>query len=223
MAKKLFKDSEAPVYEIMIGDDDNTGIRFVSLVEDPAIDVQGMFFSKKELHNYEFNNLPDRQMVVGPALIPNKKIARKDDDGDLYFVFFSEETIRQMVSKFNKFNNNKSINIDHSNQMLDAYILSNWIVEDSYYDKSKLYGFDLPKGSWFIEIKIDDEEQWNTYVKEGGRYSFSVEGLMGQTPSKYSSLEHLFSFIDELSENELNEILNDTFEKKKFHLTLTKQ
>ena len=57
MAKKMFKDSEAPLYEIMIEEDGNTGIRLISLVQDPAIEVTGLAFSKQE--NFEFKNLPE--------------------------------------------------------------------------------------------------------------------------------------------------------------------
>lgn len=206
MAKKVYNQAEAPVYEIYIGEDDNTGVRFVSLVQDPAIDVIGMAFSKEEKINYEFKDITDKQMLVGPALIPNKKIIRKDEDGDPYFVFFSESTIRLMVEKFNRENNNKSINIDHTTQMAkSAYIQQNWVIEDSYYDKSKMYGYSLPTGTWFIEVKFDSQEEWMSYVREGGRYSFSVEGLMGQKPQSYS----MDDIIDELNYVDLLNLLRN--------------
>ena len=41
--------TQLPVYEITIEEDGNQGIRLVSLVKDPAIEVKGMFFSKEEL------------------------------------------------------------------------------------------------------------------------------------------------------------------------------
>lgn len=208
MAKKMFKDSEAPLYEIMIEEDGNTGIRLISLVQDPAIEVTGLAFSKQE--NFEFKNLPDRQMLVGPALIPNKKIARKDEDGDPYFVYFSPETIRLMVEKFNRDNNNKSINVDHSSTMAkSAYIMQNWIISDAYYDKSKSYGFNLPVGTWFIEVKFDSTEEWQEYVRSGGRYSFSVEGQMGMKPDGYENYERLFNLIDELTESEILQLFSD--------------
>jgi len=192
MAKKVFKDSMAPCYEIVIGEDDNTGIRLVSLVESPAIEIEGMAFSKDkviDIQNFEFKNIEDKQMVVGPALIPNVRIPREDENGDKYFVVFSAETIKTMVEKFNKGNNNKSINLDHTTTMLDAYIQQNWIVDDTFYDKSKLYGFNLPIGTWFIEVKMNSKEQWNEYVKNGSRRSFSVEGLMGQSiTNKFNSI-----------------------------------
>lgn len=204
MPKKMYPESEYPIYEIYIGEDDDTGIRLVSLVKDPAIEVVGMAFQKEENIDYQFKSIQDKQMIIGPALIPNKKIIRKDEDGDPYFVFFSEETIRLMVAKFNKENTGKSINIDHTNEMAPAFIMENWIVEDSYYDKSRKYGFNLPVGSWVIMAKVEDENFWSSEVKDMGRYSFSVEGLMGQSISSYSFND----IIDSLSDEEVFDIVN---------------
>ena len=33
-------------------------------------------------------------------------------------------------------------------------------------DKSKLYGYDLPNGTWFVKMKIENDEMWDK-IKEG--------------------------------------------------------
>jgi hypothetical protein len=146
-------------------------------------------------------------MIVGPAMIANKKIIRKDNNGDMYYVYFTPETIRMMVNKFNSSNNNKSINVDHSNQMVDAYIQQNWIVEDSTYDKSRFYGFNLPVGTWFIEVKVEDKEFWSSQIKDEGKYGFSIEGLMNQKLVEMSS--SIDEIIDSLTDDEMIEMFGD--------------
>lgn len=188
MPKKTQELDQLPCFEITIENDDNSGIRMVSLVSDPAIEVKGMFFSKEEQKNFEFKAFKDQMKIVGPAMIPHKKIFRRDGEYE-YFVTFSPMTIRMLVEKFNRENNNRSINVDHSSQMVNGYIEQNWIVEDPIYDKSKMYGFNLQPGTWFIEIKIEDEKFWNEEVKELGKYSFSIEGLLGMKP-EYMSEEN---------------------------------
>jgi hypothetical protein len=42
-------------------------------------------------------------------------------------------------------------------------------------DKSNLYGFSLPKGTWFGIFKINDDETWKK-VKDGTFNGFSIEG-----------------------------------------------
>ena len=199
--KKVYNESELPVYEITIEDDDNSGIRFVSLVDMPAIEVMGMAFTSEQ-KKYQFKENRDKQIIVGPAMIPNKKIIRKDDDGNKYFVVFSKETINQMVQKFNSNGSNRRINMDHTNRMVDAFIMESWIIEDQYYDKSRIYGFDLPEGTWMISVKIEDEQFWKDEVLDMGRLGFSIEGLMGQKPTEMSMDE----LIDSLSEDEILEL-----------------
>jgi len=202
--KKNMNPDLLPVFEITFEEDDTKqGVRFVSLVEDPAIDTKGMYFSKEE-KQFEFKKVDDQMKIVGPAMIPNKKIFRRDGDYE-YFVIFKPETIKKMAQKFNKENNNKSINVDHSSEMVNAYIEQNWIIEDAQFDKSKMYGYQCPVGTWFIEVKVDDEDFWETQVKELGKYSFSVEGLMGMSPYQ---MRREFS-LDDLTDIELESMLRD--------------
>ena len=141
-------------------------------------------------------------------MIPNRKILRKDNNGNPYYVLFTADTIRMMVEKFNSQNDNRRLNVDHSSTMVNGYIMQNWIVEDSYYDKSKHYGYSLPVGSWFVEVKIEDTNFWNNEVKELGKYGFSIEGLMGEIPME-NSIINMESIIDALTEDELNALLKD--------------
>lgn len=177
--KKLDKD-KLPVYEIVVNDDDNTGISLISLVDEPAISLKGMMFSESS-SMMSFKDVgSDKQIIVGPALIPNMKIYREDDKYGSYYVVFTEQTIEKMVEKFNRFGSNRKINIDHSNRMVDAFIMEDWIVEDEVYDKSRKYGFEVPKGTYMIKVKIEDTDFWNDEVKGNEKFGFSIEGLLGQ-------------------------------------------
>jgi hypothetical protein len=42
----------------------------------------------------------DKKIIVGAAMVPNKMIHRYDDLGNLYYVFFSKESIKKMADKF---------------------------------------------------------------------------------------------------------------------------
>lgn len=188
--KKKYPEEEYPLYEIVIDDYDNTGIRLLSIVAEPAIEMMGMAFdSEQKTKEFEFKEVKDKQIIVGPAMIPDKKIMRKDDDGNPYMVVFSKETISQMVSKFNANGSNRRINVDHSKQMVNAFVMENWIVEDPYYDKARLHGFDVPIGTWMVCVKVEDDEFWKDEVRGSGKYGFSIEGLMGQKAYKMSQIE----------------------------------
>jgi len=210
--KKKFKEDRLPVYELVIDDDEDTGIRLVSLVQDPAIEMKGMFFSSVKEKDFQFKAIKDQQMVVGPALIPNKKIIREDENGDPYYVVFTPENIRKMVKKFRASGTNRKINFNHTNQMVDGYIEHDWIVEDSVYDKSRHYGFELPVSSYFMEVKIDDKDFFDKYVKEDGFFGFSIEGRLGEKLIKMSSdfiEKTIDDYIDSLDENDLMDMIKD--------------
>jgi hypothetical protein len=179
----------------------------ISLVADPAISVMGMYFSSDIEKEYRFKAVKEQQIIVGPAMIADKKILRKDNNDNYYYVYFTKETIKKMVEKFLKDNNNRSLNIDHSNQMVPGFIQGAWIVEDPTYDKSRYYGFNLPVGTFFIEVKIDDTEFWLNEVKDEGRYGFSIEGLMGQ---KLVQMEKVsFDFDGTLSQEKIKKIAKE--------------
>jgi hypothetical protein len=209
-SQKEIRYSDLPVYEIEVDEDGNQGIRMISLVADPAISVMGMYFSSEIEVEYRFKSVKDQQIIVGPAMIPDKKILRKDSNDNYYYVYFTKETIKKMVEKFVKENNNKSLNIDHSNKMVPGFIQSSWIVEDSTYDKSRYYGFNLPVGSYFVEVKIDDKDFWLSEIKEEGRYGFSIEGLMGQKLVEMSKIS--FDFDGTLSEDNIQKIAKQKIE-----------
>jgi hypothetical protein len=53
--------------------------------------------------------------------------------------------------------------------------LESWIVQNSELDKSRVYGFDLPVGTWMVMYRINDDETWEK-IKSGELKGFSVEG-----------------------------------------------
>lgn len=209
---KNIRMEDLPIYEIEVDEEGNQGIRMISLVADPAISVMGMYFSTEIEKEFRFKSVKDQQIIVGPAMIPDKKILRKDNNDNYYYVYFTKDTIKKMVDKFLKDNNNRALNIDHSNKMVPGFIQGAWIVEDPTYDKSRFYGFNLPVGSFFIEVKIEDKEFWLSEVKDEGRYGFSVEGLMSQKLMQMESVivdapKYIDELIDSLKEEELADIM----------------
>lgn len=202
---KKIDPEKLPTYEIVIDEFDETGISLISLVEDPAIMVKGMAFNSNSMMS--FKEVGDKQVIVGPALIPDMRIYREDDKFGKYYVVFTAETISKMVEKFNKYGSNRKINIDHSNMMVDAFIVEDWIVEDTVYDKSRKYGIEVPVGTYMIMVKIEDTKFWNEEVKGNGKFGFSIEGMLGQQLVSLSKE----ATIDDLTEEDLFQIFSELF------------
>ena len=65
------------VYELVIKDETKDGVFAVSLVEKPAIEENFIALSE---HEIELKAIDEQRIVLGAALIPNKRIFRKDKD-----------------------------------------------------------------------------------------------------------------------------------------------
>ena len=129
-----------------------------------------------------FAALDEKQMLVGPLMVPNKLIVRADENGDPYYVYFTADTIKKLAYKMMKDKLIDSVNIEHDNndRVNDAYLVESWLIEDDKTDKSRKYGFDLPKGTWMGMYKIDNDRIWDEYVKTGLVKGFSVEGFFSE-------------------------------------------
>jgi hypothetical protein len=103
-------------------------------------------------------------------------------------------------------NNNRSINLEHSNEMVGAYIQEHWIIKDPVYDGSKVYGFDLPAGTWFVVMKIEDKAFWAEHVKQLNKVGFSIEGILGQKLMYMAQETTYEEVIDTLTEEEIEYI-----------------
>lgn len=136
-------------------------------------------FSKEGRLTFSQEEMDEKKLVATPIMIPNKLIPRRDENGDKYYVFFSEETIKEIAYKFAQSKLADSINHEHDmNSMVDdIYLAESWIVDEPTNDKSNAFGYKLEKGSWFGLFKIDNDEYWNDYIKNGKVKGVSVEGF----------------------------------------------
>jgi hypothetical protein len=136
----------------------------------------------KEPSKMVFGFDDEKKIVVGAAMVPNRMIHRYDDLGNLYYVFFSKESIKKMSDKFLKERRTDETNIEHDGLKLGAekvFITESWVSEDPVMDKSHFYGFDLPSGTWFVAMKVNDPKIWKM-IKEKNLTGFSVEGLFAE-------------------------------------------
>jgi hypothetical protein len=132
--------------------------------------------------SYGFSAVQDQQILVGPAMVPNKLIVRKDENGDPYYVYFTEDAIKKIAYKMMADKVIDKVNIEHDGEQIvdGAYLVESWIVEDPNKDKSLAYGFTPKKGEWFTMYKIQDKSIWDNYIKTGKVKGFSVEGYFSE-------------------------------------------
>ena len=187
------KKKKLPKYEIVL-EGEKLGVSFVSVVQNPAIEINWQTFSSQET-DFSFASVSnEKRMLAGPLIVPDLMIYRKGEDGKEYEVYFSKQTIELAIKKFAKSLNGLNVNEEHSETSVPGFIVESWLVSGES-DKSKTMGFSLPEGSWFAIIHIEDEGYWNEMVKTNKVRGFSVEGLMSMQQKQTLSMEK-FAKID---------------------------
>lgn len=162
------------IIELVIDEKDSlSGIDAVSVVESPAIEENFIHLSKHEIELKEVDQ--EKRILMGAALVPNKQIYRRNKKNEEYYIYFSEETVRKASELFLMRSNQNNATYEHDKKLDGMSVVESWIIEDEKQDKSAKYGFSLPKGTWMISMKVNNDEVWKD-VKEGKVKGFSIEG-----------------------------------------------
>ena len=180
--------------------DSESGIDAVSVVESPAIEENFIALAEQKIELKEID--AEKRILMGAALIPNKKIYRVNEKTKEEFeIFFSEQTVRQAMELFFKKGNQSKATQEHAKSIDGMTVVESWLIEDKVHDKSVKYGFSLPKGTWMISMKVDNDQVWND-VKEGKVKGFSIEGFFAdklemsmQEKEKSEIIEQLKSLL----------------------------
>jgi len=161
-------------------------------------EFQYLFDKSNDKQHFAADN--EKHIVLGPAMVPDQKIFRKDNEGNPYYVFFSPETIKMIAEKYmrNKYTDNND-QMHDGKAVKDVYVIESWIKEDDN-DKSNKYGFsDLPVGTWFVSMKINNPDIWGK-VKKGELNGFSVSGYFEEV-AKFSKEEMFLYKVAEVLRN----------------------
>ncbi|CAB4137326.1 Phage-like element PBSX protein, XkdF [uncultured Caudovirales phage] len=163
--------------------DDGCGkLMYDSWGGEPALKWAETKLRQLEKQKMTFAYDEEKRILIGAAMVPNRMIHRYDQLGNLYYVFFSKKSIKKMADKFLRQKRTDETNIEHDGRKLGAdkvYITESWVSEDPVYDKSKKYGFELPEGTWYVAMKVEDDKIWKM-IKEKSLTGFSVEGLFAE-------------------------------------------
>ena len=188
--------------ELFISDEDNSGIEAISLVEFPAIEENFVALSK---HKIELKTMDEeKRLVVGLALVPDKKIYR-NNGGFEYNITFSKDTVRKASEKYLKSLKIHNATIEHEMEVDGVYLTESWIVEDVDKDKTALYDLDAPEGAWAVSMRIENDEVWED-VKAGKYLGFSIEGIFnenqGWDAEDLSVMKKINQLLDELESSQ---------------------
>jgi len=193
------------LYELQI-EDETDEVMCISLVESPAIESDFIYFDKEVVSFASVNN--EQKMLIGPILIPEKRILRVDGEGNPYHVFFTKDTVKKLAQNYLMKKYTDKATLEHDKTINGkVHLVESW-VKDGKLDKSNNYGLSLPEGTWVGMFKITDDTLWNDYVKTGKVKGFSVEALLDHKLVN-ASITILDRPVEELDENESTILLGE--------------
>ena len=166
---------ELPIKKAIIDvEDSEMGLKTVSLVSDPAIQINWIKFNKQSEIKLAIQN-EDKRIIFTPVLIPNQLIYR-NIAGEEFNLMFDKETIELVEQKWVKDNLSSTVDIEHSSKLIDGVtFFESVLLNNERFATAK--GFEgLPEGTWFLTGKVESDDVW-TKIKSGEVNGVSIDGL----------------------------------------------
>lgn len=173
------------IYELIINEEDETGVDYIALVDQPAIESNWIAFNKQEVKEQFTIQDEEKRIISGYLMKADFPIVRLDENNEKFHVVFRPKTVFDIALKYmqNGFNSNTNLNHDKSTLAEGVFLFESRIIDK---DRGSLApkGFeDAPDGSWFGSMYVKNDEIWKQ-IKQGEFRGFSVEGNFLQSQPK---------------------------------------
>jgi hypothetical protein len=169
-----------PIYKLALSDDPDSGVDFIALVDDPAIQRNFIAFKNETKPKLRFQvTSPEQHIISGPLMVADMCIFRDDPIHGEHLVYFDAQTIKQIIMRFFQKGLTSNINLMHlPDSKPDGIFMFESFIIDTSKGIATPKGFDhLSDGSWFGSFKVDNPIIWDHFIKTGEFKGFSVEGF----------------------------------------------
>lgn len=204
MEKKL------PIYYATINEDlaglelKQQGIQNIALVDSPAMLTEWLMFSEQKPIEFKMSLQEEQRIITAPVIIADLPIYRKVNEDGIekeFYVVYKKDTNMKVLQKYMSDGNQKKVKLTHDTQDLSKGV---FVFEVFMSDESRGIaqpkGFDLPDGTIFCSMKINNDAIWQE-AKAGKVRGISLEGFFD-----------LEKEID-LDENQIESIIYDLIKK----------
>ena len=188
------------IVELILGDDELTGIEAISVVENPAIEEDFIALKNEEIKLAEVDK--EKRILMGALLIPNKPIYRRKGEEE-YYIYFSRDTVEKASQLYLMNGNQSKATLEHQHTINGLTLVESWLVEDEIHDKSRKYGLNVPVGTWMGAVKVNNDEIWNNFVKTGKVKGFSIEGYFADKMERPKEPVNDFADLEEAEASEM--------------------
>lgn len=187
-----------PVYRATVDDTDSTGMVLVSLVNEAAVEVDFLAFSKSEPMAFAVQSEEQRK-VLGVVMRPDFPIYRETPEGMPFYVEYDAETIHRMAEKFFATMNINSVDTDHSFELVDGVVLTQAFFKNVEKGINPTGFESMPDDTLFFEYHITSDDIW-TGVKNGTWKGLSLAGKFSLEPVEFEKVEPKPNILDEIED-----------------------
>ena len=165
-----------PVFAVNV-DDPGCSISTMSLVDDPAMSIDMVCFSKEQNMNFSIQDEVQHNILTCLVRV-DFPILRVTQDGNPYYIVFNKETAKILCQRLMTDGMQQNISLQHNGKLIDGIKLQEVFIKDSSLGLSPVGFEDAADGSLMGVYHIEDEALWNDCL-EGKFKGISIESLLG--------------------------------------------
>lgn len=157
-----------PVFAVNVDSEDCT-ITTISLVDEPAMELQMQMFDKKETVKFSLQD-EMKHNIVSCIVRTDFPILRLTQEGNPYYIVFNRETSEILCQRLMRDGFQQNISLDHNGRLIDGIQLQEVFIKDSERGISPVGFEDAAEGSLFGVYHITDDSLWQDCIdgKFGG-------------------------------------------------------
>lgn len=169
---------EIPIRKVVFNKDNpDLGLEMISLVENPANEIERVLFSTQEEIKLSIQDA-EKCRFICPVLIPDQLIPRKDNAGNAFYLTFDAETIKEVAYDWQKKHLSGKVDINHSRKLIEGvHYVETFLSNEN--TVSSVKGFEkLKAGTWFVVAEAHDPEV-RKKIESGEISGVSIDGFFG--------------------------------------------
>lgn len=165
-----------PVFSVNV-DDPGCSISTMSLVDDPAMSIDMVCFSKEQKMNFSIQDESQHNILTCLVRV-DFPILRLTEDGNPYYIVFNKDTAKVLCQRLMTDGMQQNISVDHNGKLIQGIHLQEVFIKDSSLGISPVGFEDAADGSLMGVYHIEDDALWNDCI-EGRFKGISIESLLG--------------------------------------------
>ena len=155
-----------PIFAVNVESEDCT-ITTISLVDEPAMELQMQMFDKKETVKFSLQD-EVKHNIVSCIVRTDFPILRLTQDGNPYYIVFNRETSEILCRRLMRDGFQQNISLDHNGKLIEGIQLQEVFIKDSNRGISPIGFEEAAEGSLFGVYHITDDALWKDCIE--GRF-----------------------------------------------------